>query len=347
MELGYTVSPRHAIRRKNIRKGGFSLGRKIAHLIITGFLLFSSYVVWDYIKNPPKEDTIKKESAQDEKKQYFKDTPKNTIESKTENFMAKHPEYKSMDFKEIAQSLEAKINDNYPDDPKVAGWWSIRTIEEIIRRYDGYKDVVLEKLEPHREHIPFENLEKYFMAILGSESSMGIKKLSDAGAAGDTGVMPDTADTINDLCLCYGVESIFNCYNDLFDKEKNIEGSIVYTRYLAERFGNDPLLVAAAYNGGPEYIQGLLEKHRDVYKEYGVTCIEDGIEKGLAQFMYTETKNYVGKVKSFMEDFENYESLQLIKKNYPDYFLSVDGKDYNVSFDTKSSPINKKLQKAA
>ncbi len=72
----------------------------------------------------------------------------------------------------------------------------------------------------------------------------------------------------------------------LFDSDTAINIGTWYISQLMKRFKNDPLLVAAAYNAGPEAVQGWIAKNgyhgeRDQFVEL---------------IPYFETRGYVKKV---------------------------------------------------
>jgi len=77
------------------------------------------------------------------------------------------------------------------------------------------------------------------LAVVDVESSGGRHQVSDAGAVGIMQLMPETASD-------YGV-------TDRCDPESNIRAGVRYLKKLYGEF-DDPLLMLAAYNAGPERV---------------------------------------------------------------------------------------------
>lgn len=79
------------------------------------------------------------------------------------------------------------------------------------------------------------------LAVIAVESAGNPEALSGAGAQGLMQLMPDTARD-------YGVQ-------DAFDPRQNITAGVAFLDDLMARFGEDPLLVLAAYNAGPGAVE--------------------------------------------------------------------------------------------
>lgn len=77
------------------------------------------------------------------------------------------------------------------------------------------------------------------LAVVDVESAGGRHQVSDAGAVGIMQLMPETASD-------YGVK-------DRCDPESNIRAGVRYLKKLYGEF-DDPLLMLAAYNAGPERV---------------------------------------------------------------------------------------------
>ena len=77
------------------------------------------------------------------------------------------------------------------------------------------------------------------LAVVDVESAGGKHQVSDAGAVGIMQLMPETASD-------YGV-------TDRCDAEENIRAGVRYLKKLYGEF-DDPLLMLAAYNAGPERV---------------------------------------------------------------------------------------------
>jgi soluble lytic murein transglycosylase-like protein len=104
-------------------------------------------------------------------------------------------------------------------------------------------------------------------AIIKAESNFNPKAESPAGAQGLMQLMPDTAEML-------GVDNPFNAL-------QNIKGGTSYLKNLMQTFKKKDLAIAA-YNAGP----GAIKKF-----------------KGIPP--YSETQNYVQKVKDFYEDYKD------------------------------------------
>lgn len=84
------------------------------------------------------------------------------------------------------------------------------------------------------------------LAVIGVESAGRPTAVSSAGAAGLMQLMPDTA-------ARFGV-------TDVTDPKQNIAGGVAYLDWLANRFGEDPILMLAGYNAG----EGAVRTHQGV-----------------------------------------------------------------------------------
>ena len=122
----------------------------------------------------------------------------------------------------------------------------------------------------------------YFIAaIIREESQFNAQALSPAGARGVMQVMPPTGSAVAKQIKLRG----FNA-QQLYDADTVINIGTWYVSSLMKRFKNDPLLVAAAYNAGPEAVASWIRKNgnardRDVFVE---------------SIPYSETRGYVKKV---------------------------------------------------
>jgi soluble lytic murein transglycosylase len=122
----------------------------------------------------------------------------------------------------------------------------------------------------------------YFIAaIIKEESQFRTDALSSAGARGLMQVMPATGDWVARQNKLSGFD-----HGKLFDSDTAIDIGTWYVGHLMKQFKNDPLLVAAAYNAGPDAVQGWIT--RNGYqgdRDYFVEMIP-----------YAETRRYVKKV---------------------------------------------------
>jgi len=122
----------------------------------------------------------------------------------------------------------------------------------------------------------------YFIAaIIREESQFSPTALSPAGARGLMQVMPTTGERAAQLIKLKGFDR-----EKLFDSDTAINIGTWYVGQMMKRFKNDPLLVAAAYNAGPEAVAAWLTK-------YGY---EGDREAFVEEIPYTETRGYVKKV---------------------------------------------------
>lgn len=126
------------------------------------------------------------------------------------------------------------------------------------------------------------NQDPYFIAaIIKEESQFRTDALSSAGARGLMQVMPATGEQAARLNRLSGFDR-----EKLFDSDTAINIGTWYVGQLMKRFKNDPLLVAAAYNAGPEAVQAWITKNgyrgqRDLFVEL---------------IPFSETRGYVKKV---------------------------------------------------
>lgn len=121
----------------------------------------------------------------------------------------------------------------------------------------------------------------YIAAIIREESQFRAEALSPAGARGVMQVMPATGEWIAQTIRLQG----FN-RDRLFDPDAAITVGVWYVAHLMKRFNNDPLLVAAAYNAGPEAVASWLTRSSDSQKP----------DEFVEQIPFSETRGYVKKV---------------------------------------------------
>lgn len=124
---------------------------------------------------------------------------------------------------------------------------------------------------------------EFVYAIIRQESGFREDVVSSVGARGLMQVMPYTAHVV----------SVANKipYRDpaqLFLSEKNIQIGVAYLQQLTKRFGNHPILVAAAYNAGPKQV---------VYWSKNHTSKE--IDVWIDTLPWQETRNYLKNVMAF------------------------------------------------
>ncbi len=103
------------------------------------------------------------------------------------------------------------------------------------------------------------------LTILSLESDDGHAINSDLGARGPMQLMPSTA-------VRYGV-------TDICDPEQNVHGGLLFLKDLVDQFQGNLMLVAAAYNAGPER----------VYDARGVPAITETV-----RYVASATNKYYG-----------------------------------------------------
>ena len=107
--------------------------------------------------------------------------------------------------------------------------------------------------------------EKLALTILSLESNDGAALNSRKGARGPMQLMPDTATQ-------YGVRDICN-------PAENVHGAMLFLKDLSAQFGGNLMLIAAAYNAGPER----------VYQSRGVPAIAETV-----RYVANATNKYYG-----------------------------------------------------
>jgi soluble lytic murein transglycosylase len=117
-------------------------------------------------------------------------------------------------------------------------------------------------------------------AVIREESSYNPSAVSSAGALGLMQVMPQTGSKIASELGSPGFTR-----ERLFEPCYNIRLGSWYLRQLSEKFGNNLVLVIAAYNAGPEAVSKWVQQRRGKDQDEFVESIP-----------YTETRNYVKKV---------------------------------------------------
>jgi soluble lytic murein transglycosylase len=122
----------------------------------------------------------------------------------------------------------------------------------------------------------------YFIAaVIREESQFSPDALSPAGARGLMQVMPTTGERVAQQIKLKNFDR-----GKLFESDTAINIGTWYISQLMKRFKGDPLLVAAAYNAGPEAVTAWLAKNgylgeRDAFVE---------------TIPFAETRGYVKKV---------------------------------------------------
>jgi soluble lytic murein transglycosylase len=146
----------------------------------------------------------------------------------------------------------------------------------------------------------------YFIAaIIKEESQFRTDALSSAGARGLMQVMPATGEWVARQSKLAGFDR-----EKLFESDTAIKIGTWYVSQLMKRFKNDPLLVAAAYNAGPEAVQGWITKNgyqrdRDLFVEL---------------IPFAETRRYVKKV---LRNYAEYKRIYTKTAGISDFGLRI------------------------
>ncbi len=121
----------------------------------------------------------------------------------------------------------------------------------------------------------------YFIAaVIREESQFQAEALSPAGARGVMQVMPATGEWIAQNIRLPGFDR-----SKLFEYDTAINLGTWYIAHLMKRFKGDPLLVAAAYNAGPDAVAGWVGRNGPAERDEFVESIP-----------FSETRGYVKKV---------------------------------------------------
>lgn len=110
-----------------------------------------------------------------------------------------------------------------------------------------YRELIEAQAEQYNLHPAF------VAAIVLNESSFRPGVKSSADAMGLMQIRPDTGEYINRALDIPGYN-----HEMLYDPDTNIRFGCYYLGEMSQRFGGDPVLVAAAYNAGPTNVQNWL-----------------------------------------------------------------------------------------
>lgn len=126
----------------------------------------------------------------------------------------------------------------------------------------------------------FEIPPHLFCSLINTESSFNPNAKSPAGAVGLTQILPSTAQYI---CLKNNID--FSSF-DLYNPSDNLYLGAMYLNYLFNKF-TDTYTALSAYNAGETVVRNWLNDAR--YSTDKITLIN---------IPYTETKNYINKIKN-------------------------------------------------
>jgi soluble lytic murein transglycosylase len=123
----------------------------------------------------------------------------------------------------------------------------------------------------------------WVMGLMRSESAMAEDALSSAGARGLMQVTPGTA---RQLAKRHNIR--YDGREQLMQAEKNIDFGTAYLRDLLDRYGENPVLAAGAYNAGPNAVDRWLKPPK----------VEDPAI-WVETLPYFETRDYIPRVLAF------------------------------------------------
>ncbi|MGE3154749.1 MAG: transglycosylase SLT domain-containing protein [Nitrospiraceae bacterium] len=128
-------------------------------------------------------------------------------------------------------------------------------------------------------------------AIIREESQYDARAVSRVGALGLMQVMPATANTV---AKKLGMAEVTR--DDLFDEEINVRIGARYVAQLLEQFSGNLIYTVAAYNAGPQAVNGWIAKHGWRESDEFVELIP-----------YQETRLYVKRV---LRSYREYQRLR-------------------------------------
>ncbi|MDT8319897.1 MAG: transglycosylase SLT domain-containing protein [Xanthomonadales bacterium] len=123
----------------------------------------------------------------------------------------------------------------------------------------------------------------WIMGLMRSESAMAEDALSPAGARGLMQLMPGTA---RQLARRHALE--YRGSAQLLEGPQNVLFGTLYLRELLDRFDQNPVLAAGAYNAGPGAVQRWLDDRRSTDPAVWVETLP-----------YFETRDYIPRVLAF------------------------------------------------
>lgn len=141
----------------------------------------------------------------------------------------------------------------------------------------GYAPLVAEHAGPRRLDV------SWVMGLMRSESAMAADAVSPAGARGLMQVMPATASQI-----ARRHRYSYQGNAQLMEAGDNILYGTTFLRELMDRFGDNPVLVAGAYNAGPGAVKRWLE-----------SLPGDDPALWIEVLPYYETRDYIPRVLAF------------------------------------------------
>ena len=141
----------------------------------------------------------------------------------------------------------------------------IREILEVLEKQPtGLANVTKEELAEviYDEAVRYNHDPKFILALIAIESSFQNWSVSEQGAKGLMQIMPYVAESLaQELGIEWGGD------RTLFNPYLNIRMGSYYLFQLVKEF-NDLRIALAAYNYGPTYIKGLMEKKEGIPLNY-------------------------------------------------------------------------------
>ncbi len=171
-----------------------------------------------------------------------------------------------------------------------------RSLMLVLRNYERYLDRPAKETSPDLWLLAYPQgywssivsysrkygQDPYFIAaIIREESQFHADAISRAGARGVMQVMPSTGQRVAQAIRMAGFDR-----DKLFDYDTAINIGTWYVSRLMKRFKGDPILVAAAYNAGPDAASSWLAKN-------GSSMDRDEFVESIP---FLETRGYVKKV---------------------------------------------------
>jgi len=137
-----------------------------------------------------------------------------------------------------------------------------RTIQEILlvlqSRQTDLSNVAKEDLAEaiYEEAMRYSYDPKFILALIDAESNFYNWAVSKAGAKGLMQIMPEVA---QDLAQRMGIEWMGD--RTLFNPYLNVKMGVYYLSELLKYFDHDLSTAVTAYNYGPTYVRGLLDRN--------------------------------------------------------------------------------------
>lgn len=145
----------------------------------------------------------------------------------------------------------------------------------------------------------------YFIAsIIRQESQFSTEALSPAGARGVMQVMPATGEWIAKNIRLQAFDRAM-----LFESETAINLGTWYVSHLMKRFKGDPLLVAAAYNAGPDAVSGWVSRNGHMIDR----------DEFVESIPFAETRGYVKKI---LRNYAEYRRIYAAKSDNLQKFIT-------------------------